>query len=132
MGQDYKHAYTSVFLLNYHFVWTPRRQRKVLSGKVKQSSEHLLKEKALELGLQILALEVMPDHIHLCVNAPPTLAPQQIMHRLKAYSSRRLRHTYPALKRMPSMWTRSYFVSTAGTVSSETITRYIQQQSTTA
>lgn len=132
MAQDYKHAYTSVFLLNYHFVWIPRRRRRVLKNKVEQSLKRLLKEKAAELQLDILALEIMPDHVHMFVNAPPTLSPNQIMHRLKGYSSRRLRQTFPQLKRMPSMWTRSYFVSTAGNVSSETIRKYIEQQSTKA
>lgn len=132
MGQDYKHAYTSVYLLNYHFVWIPRRRRKVLKEKVEQSLKRLLKEKAAEINLDILALEIMPDHVHLFVNAPPNLAPDQIMHRLKGYTSRRLRQTYLHLRRMPSMWTRSYFVSTAGNVSSQTIKKYIEQQSTKA
>lgn len=132
MYQEYKHAYTSVYLLNYHFVWIPRRRRKVLIGPVKQMTEELLRGKAGEIGLDILALEIMPDHVHMFVNAPPTIAPDQIMWRLKGYSSRRLRLKFPHLRRMPSMWTRSYFVSTAGNVSSETIRKYIQQQSTTA
>ena len=132
MDQEYKHAYTSVYLLHYHFVWIPRRRRKVLKEKVKKSLKRLLLEMAKEIGLDILVLEIMPDHVHLFVNAPPSLAPDQIMHRLKGYSSRSLRQTYAHLKRMPSMWTRSYFVSTAGNVSSETIKRYIAQQSTTA
>ena len=132
MGKEYKHAYTSVYLLNYHFLWIPRRRRKVLTEKVKKSLKWLLLEKAKEIGLDILALEIMPDHVHLFVNAPPSLAPDQIMHRLKGYSSRRHRQTYTSLIRIPSMWTRIYFVSTAGNVSSQTIKRYIAQQSTTA
>lgn len=132
MGQEYKHAYTSAYLLNYHFVWIPRRRRKVLTGPVKKMTETLLREKAKEIGVDILALEIMPDHVHMFVNAPPTISPDRIMWRLKGYSSRRLRLKFAHLKRMPSMWTRSYFVSTAGNVSSETIKRYIAQQSTRA
>ncbi|HAM53328.1 MAG TPA: IS200/IS605 family transposase [Nitrospiraceae bacterium] len=121
-----------MFLLNYHFIWIPGRRRKVLKDKVEKSLRRLLKEKTKELCLDILAEEIMPDHVHLFVNAPPNLSPDQIMHRLKGYTSRRLRQTYAHLKRMPSMWTRSYFVSTAGNVSSKTIKRYIAQQSTRA
>jgi Transposase IS200 like len=47
---------------------------------------------------------------------------------LQSYSSRILRAKYPIPRRMPSMWTRSVFVSTAGNVSSETIPRYIDEQ----
>lgn len=132
MAQDYKHSYTSVFLLNYHFVWIPRRRRKVLKNAVASDLHKLLHLKSAELDLEVLALEIMPDHVHLFVNSTPSLAPDQIMHRLKGFTSRMLRSKYPHLERMPSMWTRSYFVSTAGNVSSETIKRYIAQQSTSA
>ena len=53
------------------------------------------------------------------------------MHRIKGYSSYVLRKEFPHLKKMPSMWTRSYFVSTAGNVSSSTIEKYIAAQGKT-
>ena len=90
--------------------------------------KELIKEKAKELGLEILAMEIMPDHIHLFVSAPPTISPHQIMFRIKGYTSRILREEFPYLKKLPSLWTRSYFVGSAGNVSSETIKRYIEEQ----
>ena len=53
----------------------------------------------------------MEDHIHFFVICSPTLAPDQIMFRLKGYTSRVLRQEFPHLLRPPSMWTRSYFVA---------------------
>jgi putative transposase len=50
------------------------------------------------------------------------------MHRIKGYSSYVLRKEFPQIKKMASMWTRSYFVSTTGNVSSATIQRYIEVQ----
>jgi len=132
MSQEYKHKYTSVYLINYHFVWIPRRRRPVLTGQIAERLRQLLKIKTKELGMEILALEIMPDHVHLFVSCPPNISPDQIMFRLKGYTARILRKEYPSLLKLPSMWTRAYFVSTAGNVSSETIKRYIQQQSTTA
>jgi len=129
MAQEYQHKETSISLVNYHFVWIPKRRRKILVDKLAQRLRELLEEKAGELGLQILALEIKPDHLHLFVSAPPHLAPNQIVFRLKGYTSRALRREFPFLRRMPSLWTRSYFVSTAGNVSSETIQRYIDAQS---
>lgn len=129
MAQEYQHNRTTVFLINYHFVWIPKRRRKILVNRLAERLRELLEEKAKELGLKILALEVRPDHLHLFVSAPPQLAPNQIVFRLKSYTSRILRREFPFLKRMPSLWTRSYFVSTAGNVSSETIQRYIDAQS---
>lgn len=128
MKQFYRHKRTSVFLLNYHFVWIPRRRRPVLKGKVRDRLDELLREKSKELSCDILALEILPDHLHLFVSAPPELSPLQIAHRLKGYSSKVLREEFPFLLKLPSMWTRSYFVSTAGNVSSEKIRRYIEEQ----
>jgi putative transposase len=131
MVQEYRHLNTSVSLLNYHFVWIVRRRRKVLKGDLEIRARELLNKKASEIGLDVIALEIMPDHIHLFVNAPPSLAPDQIMFRLKGWTSRILRKEFALLRRMPSTWTRSYFVSTAGNVSSETIQRYIANQKKT-
>jgi putative transposase len=132
MSQEYKHKYTSVYLINYHFVWIPRRRRPVLIGQIAERLRQLIEIKTKELGIEILALEIMPDHVHLFVSCPPNISPDQIMFRLKGYTARILRKEFPSLLKLPSMWTRAYFVSTAGNVSSETIKRYIQQQSTTA
>jgi len=128
MSSNYRHKTTSVTLINYHFVWIPRRRRKVLVGEVEARLKQLINEVATELDCGVLALEVMPDHVHLFLNCPPTLAPDQIMFRIKGRSSRELRKEFEQLRRMPSMWTRSYFCVTAGNVSSATIERYIAEQ----
>lgn len=128
MSQSYRRKNTSVSLINYHFIWIPRRRRKVLVGDVKQRVIELIYEKATELDCKIVSLAIEPEHIHLFLNCSPDLAPKQIMHRIKGYSSYVLRKEFPHLKKMPSMWTRSYFVSTAGNVSSSTIEKYIAAQ----
>jgi putative transposase len=129
MSQEYRHFNTSVTLINYHFVWIPRRRRPVLCGKIANRLKELLYEKSKKLDIEIIALEIMPDHVHLFVNCTPLLAPSQIMFRLKGYSARVLRKEYPEPMRLPSMWTTSFFCSTAGNVSSTTVQRYIEQQS---
>lgn len=129
MGQTYQHKRTSVFLVNYHLVWCPKRRRKILVDRLAHRLRELVESKAKELGIQILALEIQPDHVHLFVSCTPQLSANQIAFRLKGYTSRILRREYPFLKKMPSLWTRSYFVSTAGNVSSGTIQRYIDAQS---
>ena len=129
MAQEYRHGRHSVSLVNYHVIWIPRRRRKVLVDKVKDRLNQLLREKATELGIEVIALEINPDHVHLFVNAMPDFAIHQVAFRLKGYTSRVLRLEFPHLRKMPSMWTSSYFASTAGNVSSETIRRYIEAQS---
>jgi putative transposase len=125
---EYQHSETSVYLLNYHIIFCPKRRRRVLVGPVKDRLEVLLRETAEEIGVGIVALEVMPDHVHLFAAAKPSHTPNQIIARLKGKSSRILRLEFPHLLKLPSLWTRSFFVSTAGMVSSATIQRYIEMQ----
>ena len=127
---QYKHANTSVYLLNYPFVWIPKRRRKVLVGPVEARLKELLTVKCAEMKWDILALEVMPDHVHLFLAAEPATAPNQVMHSLKGYTSRILRQEFPHLNTLPALWTRSYFVSTASAISSAMVERYIAMQKT--
>ncbi|MCJ2543778.1 IS200/IS605 family transposase [Thermostichus vulcanus] len=126
MGQDYRRTRTSVSLINYHFVWCSKRRKKVLTGSIKERLTTLIHDKARELDCEVVSLAVEPDHVHLFLNAPPQIAPYQLMHRIKGATSHQLRKEFPSLLRLPSLWTRSYFCGSAGNVSSEIIQRYIE------
>lgn len=128
MNQQYRRSRHSVSLMNFHFVWTPRRRKKVLINEVAKRLEEIIKDVACDKQMNILAMKIMPDHVHLFVSCLPSVAADQIMFRVKGRSSRILRKEFSHLQKMPSMWTRSYFVSTAGNVSTETIKRYIAEQ----
>lgn len=117
-----------MYLCNYHFVWIPKRRKPVLVGEIKERLKQIIEEVCSENGWEILALEIMPDHVHLFLSAPPYLSPHIILRRIKGRSARILRQEFPELLKLPSMWTRSYFVSTAGNVSSETIKKYVEGQ----
>lgn len=127
---DYRHSNTRVYLLNYHIVWCPKRRRKVLVGDIKSRLKAIITEVATERQCDVLALEVMPDHVHLFLSTPPSVHAGDVIKQIKGRSSHHLRSEYPELLKMPSLWTRSYFISTAGNVSSETIRNYIAAQST--
>lgn len=120
---------TGVFLLNYHLIFCPKRRRSVLKGAVKKRLEEVIHQVASDIDTEVLALQIMPDHVHLFVSAIPQMAPNQIAGRFKGASSRILRQEFPHLLRLPSLWTRSSFISTAGNVSSGTIQKYIETQS---
>lgn len=128
MGQTYRHKNTSVSLVNYHFVWIVRRRRRVLTGSIKQRLDILIHDAARELDCDVLNLAIEPEHVHLFLNCPPNIAPSDLMHRIKGRTARMLRQEFPELMKLPSMWTRAYFVSTAGNVSSSTIQKYIDAQ----
>ena len=119
----------SVYNLNLHFVWCPKYRKPVLVGRVADRLRELIVEKSAQLGVEVLALEVMPDHVHLFLAVPPTDAPQFYANQFKGHTSRILRLEFPHLKStLPSLWSRSYYVGSAGHVSSETIEKYIANQ----
>jgi len=130
MGQEYRRTQTTVSLINYHFVFCPRYRRKALVGEVEKRFRDILQEICKENDFVIVALEVMPDHVHLFLNALPSMSPSDIMAKVKGVTSRELRQEFKHLRHLPSLWTWSFFCSTAGNVSSETIARYIAEQKT--
>jgi putative transposase len=117
----------AVFNLNYHIVFCPKYRRKVLVGDIETRLKELLHEKAVALGVEVAMIEVMPDHVHLFITAPPNDAPQHYVNQFKGYTSRVLRQEFPDLKsKLPSLWSRSYYIGTAGAVTEDVIHRYIE------
>lgn len=126
MTERTRHAHYNI---NYHLVWCPKFRRPVLAGGVGKRLSELIPQNVEKLGGRVLELVVQPDHVHLFASFPPTLAIAQIMHRIKGATSFQLRQEFPHLRsRLPSLWTRSYYVGTAGYVSAETIKHYIEEQ----
>jgi len=126
---NYQHERHNVHLVVYHLIWCPKRRRKVLVEAIKTRLEQLLREVADEHGWTVLDLAILPDHVHLFLRGDPYTSPSDIARFMKGRSSRVLREEFPELLKLPSLWTHSFFVSTAGNVSAETIQRYIERQS---
>ncbi len=119
----------SVYNVAYHIIWTPKYRRKVLVWEIEDRLKELLLEKAKLLGIEIEKMEVMPDHIHLFVKADPTIAPAQIVAQLKWYTAHYLRQEFKELKtKLPTLWTRSYYIETIWHISEDTIKKYIEDQ----
>ena len=129
MADRYAKNASAVFALKYHLVFCPKYRRPVLTDRVAERLRAVIEATATELGVKVLAAEVMPDHVHLFVSADPTLAPAEIVGRVKGRSSRVLREEFPSLRsRLPTLWTRSYFAGSIGQVSEPTLRRYIEAQ----
>jgi putative transposase len=128
---DYRRTKTTVSLINYHFVFCPRYRRKIfLIPNVEERFKYMVQYICEELEIEILAIETDKDHVYMFLNCLPKLSPADIMGKIKGVTSRVLRDEFKQLSKMPSLWTRSYFVSTAGNVSSETIKKYVENQKT--
>lgn len=129
MENNYRRTKTTVSLINYHFVFCPRYRRKIfLNERLDIRFKELVNRIAEENDFKIVALETDKDHCHLFLNALPSYSPSDIMAKIKGGTSKILREEFKELNSMPNLWTRSYFVSTVGNVSSETIKQYVENQ----
>ncbi|KAA2266453.1 IS200/IS605 family transposase [Solihabitans fulvus] len=118
-----------VYDLGYHVVWCSKYRRAVLTGPVKDRCEELIRAKAAEHGWGIVALEVLPDHVHLFVRPDQTASPAHVANQFKGVTSRVLREEFPHLRsRLPTLWSRSYFVASVGAGSADTVRQYIDTQ----
>lgn len=129
MAERYAKNAGAVFSLKYHVVWCPKYRRRVLVKPVDARLKALLREKAAELELTVHTMEVMPDHVHLFVEGSPTICVAEIVNGLKGFTSHALREEFPFLKsRLPTLWSRSYYAGSVGTVSEAVVRKYIEDQ----
>lgn len=129
LAKRYTASSHCIYNLGYHIVFCPKYRRKVLVDGVEERLKELLLEKALQLDITIEQMEIMPDHVHLFVKSKPIYAIHFVVNQLKGYSSVKLRREFASLKsRLPSLWTRSYFIESVGHISEETIKKYIENQ----
>lgn len=120
----------SHYHIAYHFVWIPKYRRRILIGDVQKATKEAIEMCCITHGFTLLALETDGDHVHCFVSAPPKDSPAKIVGILKGYSSRMVRQQFPELAKKTGndqLWTSAYYVGTAGSVSSETIRRYIME-----
>jgi putative transposase len=120
---------TVVFICRYRVVFCPKYRRKVLTPPIDERLKVILAEQLERWGQDLIELEVMPDHVHLLIGCDPQFGIHRLVKLLKGYSSHALREEFPALKRrLPSLWTNSYFCATVGGVTLEAVQRYVESQ----
>lgn len=124
---EYRRTENSVSSINYHFVFVPKRRRPVLVKDVARRLQEIIFGLVTEHNWKLIALEIMPDHVHFFINAPTDEAPSQIAKWVKGRAASMLRKEFPELKKLPN-WTPTYFVATTGQVSTEVVKRYIENQ----
>lgn len=119
----------SVYNVAYHIIWCPKYRRAILVDDVAERLKTLLYEQASKFGWIIESMEVMPDHVHLFIKANPIDPIARIVAQLKGYTSHVLRAEFVHLKsKLPTLWTRAYYVETIGHISEDTIKWYIEEQ----
>ena len=125
----YKSNHNVVYSCKYHVVWCPKYRRSVLINGVDVRLKELIIETCKLHNVELIEMEVMPDHVHLLMEVDPQFGIHKAVKRIKGYSSKVLRSEFPWLKsRLPTLWSNSYFVSTVGDVSLSAIKQYIENQ----
>ena len=129
MDINYKSKNNIVYSCKYHVVWCPKYRRKVLIGPIEVRLKELIKEICEELQSELIELEIMPDHVHLLIEVDPQLGVHKVIKTIKGKTSRLLRKEFKELTtKLPTLWTNSYFISTAGSAPLAIIQQYIQSQ----
>ena len=127
--EGYKSNHNVVYSSKYHVVWTPKYRRPVLVGPVAKRCQALIRQVAAKYDAEIIALEIVPDHVHLLCEVDPQFGIHRLVKNIKGVSSHALRREFPALKsRLPTLWTNSYLVSTVGGAPLAVIQQYVEKQ----
>jgi len=129
MDSKYRTTETTVYCCRYHIIFCPKYRRKVLTEPIQERLKEIVYSMQEEDDFIILEIEVMPDHVHLLLDINPIIGVQTVVSRIKGKTSNLLNKEFPELvRKLPTLWTRSKFIATVGSVSLETVKQYIENQ----
>ena len=127
--KPYHTDHSIVYSCQYHVIFCPKYRRAVLEDAVARRLKEMILEKQAEYGYAVMSMEIMSEHVHLLLDVDPRVGVNNVVAKIKSYTSHELREEYPWLKkRLPTLWTRSKFISTVGAVTLDTVQRYIADQ----
>lgn len=127
----YKSNNNIVYSCKYHVVFCPKYRRKVLIGDVETRLKDLITQVCNEKRIELIEMEVMPDHVHLLLEVDPQFGIHSAVKFIKGRTAHVLRSEFKHLTtKLPTLWTNSYFVSTVGGAPLSIIKQYIESQKT--
>lgn len=114
--------------LHYEFVFCSRYGRKIfLDSRLHQRFIEVTQQICEENGLRLLACRTHEYWVHLRLEAPPELSPNDMLAKIRYGTSKTLRQEFEGLCHLPSLWTRKYLVSTQP-LNQATISLFLQAQ----
>ena len=126
---NYKSNNNVAYSCKYHVVWCPKYRRKVLVGEISDRLKSLVVSICVDIRVEIIEMEIMPDHVHLLIEVDPQYGVNKAVRHIKGVTSHELRKEFKSLTtRLPSLWTNSYFVATVGGAPLSAIKQYIENQ----
>jgi putative transposase len=128
-SKKYKSDSHLKYSCQYHIIFCPKYRRRVLVNGIDARFKKIVLDNQKKFKYEVLEMEVMDDHVHLLLDIHPKIGVYNVVNRIKGLTSRILREEFPSLKkRLPSLWTRSKFISSVGSVSLEVVKKYIEEQ----
>lgn len=128
-NKKYKNSEHITYSCQYHVIFCPKYRRKILKDGIDIRLKEIFLDIANKYSFSIIEMEIMPDHVHLLIDCNPRFGIMNCITKLKGISSRILREEEPSIKRrLPTLWTRSAFISSVGSVSLEVVKKYIEEQ----
>ncbi len=125
----YKSNNNVVYSCKYHIIWCPKYRRKVLRDEIGERLKQIAAQVCEEQKSDLIEIEVMPDHVHMLVEVDPQYGVHRLVKSVKGRTSRMLRQEFNELTRkLPTLWTNSYFVSTVGGAPLAIVKQYIENQ----
>ena len=122
----------AVYDLKYHLVWIPKYRKHILSGGISKYLKEVFQRIAEEYEFRIDTMEVVEDHVHIFVEAPPRYSPAQVVQVMKSVSAREVFRKFPKLRKQlwsGEFWSDGYFVRSVGDkVTADIIRKYIEYQ----
>ena len=119
----------STYACEYHIIWCTKYRRAVLDNDIQLRLKELILEYQKLQDYKIREISIFEDHLHLLVSINPQSSVQQVVTRIKSYTSKMLRKEFPMLKsRLPCLWTRNKFIATCGNIMLEPMKEYLESQ----
>jgi putative transposase len=126
------HSSHATHSLGYHIIWCPKYRHQVLKDAIEVELKRILSETGAHYGWELQELEIMPDYVHLFVQADPTTAPVEIAKTLKSISAVHIFNKFPKLKGRKfwgsGLWSRGTYYASVGHISEDAVRKYIQTQ----
>jgi putative transposase len=127
--EKYRTTETTVYCCRYHIIFCPKYRRKVLREPIAERFKQIVMSMQEEQNFYVLGMEVMLDHVHMLLDIDPTIGVNVVVARIKGKTAHILNRENPELTRkLPTLWTRSKFIATVGSVSLEVVKKYIEGQ----
>lgn len=129
---DEKTLEHATYKIGYHVVWCTKFRHPILVNAVEVFTKNTIAQTCAVYGWELKQIEIMPDHVHCVISAPPTVAPTDIVKTLKSVSAIAVFTQFPQLKGQKfwgsGLWSKSYYVGTVGDMSEKVVLKYIGTQ----